>query len=148
MAGGDAEKGGNLKPADEQEIRLADVHHDLTRGLKARHITMIAIGGAIGTGLIIGTWVLPWGKLGMLRKSRRYMEMEADFFEVVLRLLKLVLLRSWSLTRLLDSSFTSSCAPSVKWLLGFLLVLDLPDMLHDSATLLLGLLWDGHIGSS
>lgn len=27
----------------------------LHRGLKARHITMIAIGGAIGTGLIIGT---------------------------------------------------------------------------------------------
>lgn len=27
----------------------------LTRGLEARHITMIAIGGAIGTGLIIGT---------------------------------------------------------------------------------------------
>lgn len=37
--------------------RLGDVHfkHDLHRGLKARHITMIAIGGAIGTGLIIGT---------------------------------------------------------------------------------------------
>lgn len=31
--------------------------HDLHRGLKARHITMIAIGGAIGTGLIIGTYV-------------------------------------------------------------------------------------------
>ena len=30
-------------------------HNDLHRGLKARHITMIAIGGAIGTGLIIGT---------------------------------------------------------------------------------------------
>ena len=28
---------------------------DLHRGLKARHIPMIAIGGAIGTGLIIGT---------------------------------------------------------------------------------------------
>lgn len=28
---------------------------DLHRALKARHITMIAIGGAIGTGLIIGT---------------------------------------------------------------------------------------------
>lgn len=27
----------------------------LHRGLKARHITMIAIGGALGTGLIIGT---------------------------------------------------------------------------------------------
>ncbi|KAH8824838.1 amino acid permease/ SLC12A domain-containing protein [Flagelloscypha sp. PMI_526] len=37
--------------------RLGDVDfkHDLHRGLKARHITMIAIGGAIGTGLIIGT---------------------------------------------------------------------------------------------
>ncbi|CAI7618444.1 unnamed protein product [Penicillium bialowiezense] len=30
-------------------------HVELTRALKARHITMIAIGGAIGTGLIIGT---------------------------------------------------------------------------------------------
>ncbi|PYH95812.1 amino acid permease [Aspergillus ellipticus CBS 707.79] len=29
--------------------------HELRRTLKARHITMIAIGGAIGTGLIIGT---------------------------------------------------------------------------------------------
>jgi amino acid transporter len=27
----------------------------LHRGLKSRHITMIAIGGAIGTGLIVGT---------------------------------------------------------------------------------------------
>ena len=31
--------------------------HELHRGLKARHLTMIAIGGAIGTGLIIGTYV-------------------------------------------------------------------------------------------
>ncbi|KAF8463854.1 amino acid permease [Kalaharituber pfeilii] len=37
-------------PGDELEFS-----HDLHRGLKARHITMIAIGGAIGTGLIIGT---------------------------------------------------------------------------------------------
>ncbi|EGE83765.2 hypothetical protein RJZ56_003407 [Blastomyces dermatitidis] len=35
---------------DEDEKGVA-----LRRGLKARHITMIAIGGAIGTGLIIGT---------------------------------------------------------------------------------------------
>lgn len=34
---------------------LEDDHHSLHRGLKARQITMIAIGGAIGTGLIIGT---------------------------------------------------------------------------------------------
>lgn len=36
-----------------------DVHHHLHRGLKSRQITMIAIGGAIGTGLIIGTFVNP-----------------------------------------------------------------------------------------
>jgi amino acid transporter len=37
-----------VESADESETKLH-------RGLKARHITMIAIGGAIGTGLIIGT---------------------------------------------------------------------------------------------
>jgi amino acid transporter len=35
-------------------VRHTDNSH-LHRGLKSRHITMIAIGGAIGTGLIIGT---------------------------------------------------------------------------------------------
>lgn len=33
----------------------ADEHHSLHRGLQARQVSMIAIGGAIGTGLIIGT---------------------------------------------------------------------------------------------
>ncbi|KAF7905293.1 uncharacterized protein EAF01_005814 [Botrytis porri] len=33
----------------------SDPNHNLHRGLKSRQITMIAIGGAIGTGLIIGT---------------------------------------------------------------------------------------------
>lgn len=32
-----------------------DIHHSLHRRLSARQVTMIAIGGAIGTGLIIGT---------------------------------------------------------------------------------------------
>ncbi|KAF7188789.1 Dicarboxylic amino acid permease [Pseudocercospora fuligena] len=32
-----------------------DSHHSLHRGLSARQVSMIAIGGAIGTGLIIGT---------------------------------------------------------------------------------------------
>lgn len=32
-----------------------DEHHHLHRGLSSRQIAMIAIGGAIGTGLIIGT---------------------------------------------------------------------------------------------
>lgn len=41
------------EPSSEMvEVEGAD---DLHRGLKARHITMIAIGGAVGTGLIIGT---------------------------------------------------------------------------------------------
>ena len=50
-------------PADNgfhpQEIHGIEFSEEtkLTRGLKARHITMIAIGGAIGTGLIIGTGV-------------------------------------------------------------------------------------------
>ena len=41
----------------DQHIRGLETNPDsmLHRGLKARHITMIAIGGAIGTGLIIGT---------------------------------------------------------------------------------------------
>ncbi|KAH8685500.1 putative dicarboxylic amino acid permease [Tricladium varicosporioides] len=37
------------------EVYAEDENHHLHRGLKARQITMIAIGGAIGTGLIIGT---------------------------------------------------------------------------------------------
>jgi hypothetical protein len=62
---GEAEKAGDhfmtarhhLQHPGLAEERLTDVKHDLTRGLKARHITMIAIGGAVGTGLIIGTLV-------------------------------------------------------------------------------------------
>ncbi|KAE8442790.1 hypothetical protein EG329_002823 [Mollisiaceae sp. DMI_Dod_QoI] len=42
----------NISRADSSD---EDSHHHLHRGLKARQITMIAIGGAIGTGLIIGT---------------------------------------------------------------------------------------------
>ncbi|KAL6920516.1 hypothetical protein ACHAPO_007151 [Fusarium lateritium] len=42
---------------EDQHIRGLETSAEtsLHRGLKARHITMIAIGGAIGTGLIIGT---------------------------------------------------------------------------------------------
>lgn len=42
-------------------------HTHLHRGLKARHITMIAIGGAIGTGLIVCTFKLyPSEKITLL----------------------------------------------------------------------------------
>lgn len=40
---------------DEHVIDGQPSQTKLHRGLKSRHITMIAIGGAIGTGLIIGT---------------------------------------------------------------------------------------------
>lgn len=41
--------------AADEDVAVVDASHSLHRGLKSRHITMIAIGGAIGTGLIIGT---------------------------------------------------------------------------------------------
>ena len=46
----------NEKSSESQERVILEVedHHALHRGLKARHMSMIAIGGAIGTGLIIG----------------------------------------------------------------------------------------------
>ena len=58
-----SEKGGfDKKPGDDYDLETAHIRGletsaetSLHRGLKARHITMIAIGGAIGTGLIIGT---------------------------------------------------------------------------------------------
>lgn len=40
---------------DSNGVAIHTDHAHLHRGLKSRHITMIAIGGAIGTGLIIGT---------------------------------------------------------------------------------------------
>jgi amino acid transporter len=58
---GKKEYGVTTAPGGPEPIVAADgaVHYDdnshLHRGLKARHVTMIAIGGAIGTGLIIGT---------------------------------------------------------------------------------------------
>jgi amino acid transporter len=56
------EKGGVIgtgeTPAFNTDNNGVAIHSDnrhLHRGLKSRHITMIAIGGAIGTGLIVGT---------------------------------------------------------------------------------------------
>lgn len=48
------EYGETVTVVDPHAAHLGD-HTQLHRDLKARHITMIAIGGAIGTGLIIGT---------------------------------------------------------------------------------------------
>jgi len=46
---------GEVPATDAHGVAVHDDHTHLHRGLKSRHITMIAIGGAIGTGLIIGT---------------------------------------------------------------------------------------------
>jgi yeast amino acid transporter len=47
--------GADLANIDSDGAVNYNDHQHLHRGLKSRHITMIAIGGAIGTGLIIGT---------------------------------------------------------------------------------------------
>lgn len=54
---GQHEKYGGPTDAGHQHIRglETDPNSTLHRGLKARHISMIAIGGALGTGLIVGT---------------------------------------------------------------------------------------------
>lgn len=44
-------------PHDATVVEDNDPGHSLHRGLKSRQVAMIAIGGAIGTGLIIGTYV-------------------------------------------------------------------------------------------
>lgn len=46
---------GELPATDSNGVTVHADNAHLHRGLKSRHITMIAIGGAIGTGLIIGT---------------------------------------------------------------------------------------------
>lgn len=38
--------------------------HELHKGLEGRHVTMIALGGSLGTGLLIGTYVVPHCVLG------------------------------------------------------------------------------------
>ena len=56
-SGGDVEKHASPDKGDVLSIRGLETSAEtsLHRGLKARHITMIAIGGALGTGLLIGT---------------------------------------------------------------------------------------------
>lgn len=46
---------GGVVVSDEGTYHRHRTNTELHRGLHARHITMIAIGGAIGTGLIVGT---------------------------------------------------------------------------------------------
>lgn len=43
------------QPVQHQEYNLASEHDQLARGLKSRHIQFLALGGAIGTGLFIGS---------------------------------------------------------------------------------------------
>ncbi|EGX93517.1 amino-acid permease inda1 [Cordyceps militaris CM01] len=43
------------QPAETAEFGLAGQHDQLERGLKSRHIQFLALGGAIGTGLFVGS---------------------------------------------------------------------------------------------
>jgi amino acid transporter len=46
---------GTSSPTNNQEFNLASGHDQLERGLKSRHIQFLALGGAIGTGLFVGS---------------------------------------------------------------------------------------------
>ena len=50
-----SENGSQAETGGEKHLAYLDEDKKLHKDLKARHITMIAIGGALGTGLIIGT---------------------------------------------------------------------------------------------
>ncbi|KAF9396814.1 hypothetical protein BGX21_009393 [Mortierella sp. AD011] len=43
------------QPYENAEFNLANQHDQLARGLKSRHIQFLALGGAIGTGLFVGS---------------------------------------------------------------------------------------------
>ena len=47
----------DIEPGDSEKVaRLEDTAgHNLHKNLETRHMTMIALGGALGTGLLIGT---------------------------------------------------------------------------------------------
>lgn len=56
------EAGDLQKLSHQQSAKLGEVQdlahqpgHDLQKRLETRHVTMIALGGALGTGLMIGT---------------------------------------------------------------------------------------------
>ncbi|KAG8933953.1 hypothetical protein FRC02_010888 [Tulasnella sp. 418] len=59
---------GSFSEQREEDPTLQEAHDTLHRGLKARQISMIALGGAVGTGLIIGsgTGLRRGGPLGLL----------------------------------------------------------------------------------
>ncbi|KZZ98935.1 amino-acid permease inda1 [Moelleriella libera RCEF 2490] len=48
----DSESG---RPTENTEFNLTEQHDQLARGLKSRHIQFLALGGAIGTGLFVGS---------------------------------------------------------------------------------------------
>lgn len=57
------EAGGLRRLSHQQSAKLGEVQdlahqpgHDLQKRLETRHVTMIALGGALGTGLMIGTY--------------------------------------------------------------------------------------------
>jgi hypothetical protein len=138
---GDAEKGVVYTPEDTDSQIAEGGSHDLHRGLKSRHITMIAIGGAVGTGLIIGTFV---GQ--STRRSPG--EKISDLLPVVLLLHELAQRRSSFRTQLSVSWFTSSCARWERWLPGCHWDLVSLVMPPGFVTLHLDSLWVGLIGSS
>jgi hypothetical protein len=116
----DKELGKDEPRASDEPFIDPDVedHTALQRGLKSRHITMIAIGGAIGTGLIIGTGVA-LARAGFVTYPFVNYEdrIKIDFKTNIW--LSLDPARSCSRMHLWDSLYTWSCAVSARWQHGF-----------------------------
>ena len=55
---GDAMHASESIPVENNEYNLAEHHDQLARGLKSRHIQFLALGGAIGTGLFVGSGLI------------------------------------------------------------------------------------------
>lgn len=63
----DGQDGTKAAAATDAIITPEDEPEKLQRNLHARHISMIALGGALGTGLIIGGTSFSIGRLAFLR---------------------------------------------------------------------------------
>ncbi|KAG0347345.1 hypothetical protein BG004_007935 [Podila humilis] len=76
-------------PQDTSEFNLASKHDQLSRGLQSRHIQFLALGGAIGTGLFIGSGAI-LSKTGPASLFLAYISMTVVVWNVMNNLAEMV----------------------------------------------------------
>ncbi|POR30899.1 Proline-specific permease [Tolypocladium paradoxum] len=77
------------QPAEASEFNLAQQHDQLARGLKSRHIQFLALGGAIGTGLFVGSGAI-LAKTGPAPLFMAYLSMMLIVWNVMNNLAEMV----------------------------------------------------------